>query len=77
MIASIIDEIKNKKQKDENAKEPGKVKTIIVTLLLYTLLYALTKIPVITSYANMLMFIISIGIIVTWFMKTNRLTIKK
>lgn len=77
MIASIVDEIKNKKQKDENAKAPGKVKTIIVTLLLYTLLYALTKIPVITSYANMLMFIISIGIIVTWFMKTNRLTIKK
>lgn len=77
MFASIVVEIKNKKQKDENAKAPGKVKTIIVTLLLYTLLYALTKIPVITSYANMLMFIISIGIIVTWFMKTNRLTIKK
>ena len=77
MIASIVVEIKNKKQKDENAKAPSKVKTIIVTLLLYVLLYALTKIPVITSYANMLMFIISIGIIVTWFMKTNRLTIKK
>lgn len=77
MIASIVVEIKNKKQKDENVKTPSKVKTIIVTLLLYTLLYALTKIPVITSYANMLMFIISIGIIVTWFMKTNRLTIKK
>lgn len=77
MIASIVVEIKNKKQKDENAKVPSKVKTIIVTLLLYVLLYALTKIPVITSYANMLMFIISIGIIVTWFMKTNRLTIKK
>lgn len=80
-IASVVVNVANKKHKEENDKDENKkssiIKPILLTLLLYVLLYTLTKLPVVASYANMLMFIISLGIIVTWFMKTNRLTIKK
>lgn len=75
VIASTAIEYANKKDVEENSK--GKVKPIILTLLLYIVLYTLTQIPFVSSYANMLMFIVSIGVIVTWFMKPGRLTIKK
>ena len=79
VVASIVVEFVDKKSKDKNDEKlsKGLVKTILLTVLMYIVLYALTKVPVVASYANMLMFIVSIGLIVTWFMKPSRLTLRK